>query len=169
MIWSKLKKAVEAHLADAVKEHLQLHLTRYGPGVSYIMNRAWITWDGEEISTFATIGWIQAHRALSAHIGENDEQRSQAEISEQASDLLEQRGLYTRDDFYDALEEYSSLSIEKALQSPNTIIKALTMFDKRLGKRRLLAMRSVAIDHPLVQHYYQLRCTVEGIPVSGAE
>jgi len=38
MIWSKLKKSVEALLADAVKPHLQLYLTRYGPGFSYIMN-----------------------------------------------------------------------------------------------------------------------------------
>jgi hypothetical protein len=44
MIWSKLKKSLEALLAD-VKKHLQLHLTRYGPGVSSLMNRAWITWD----------------------------------------------------------------------------------------------------------------------------
>jgi hypothetical protein len=27
MIWSKLKKSLEALLADSVKKHLQLHLT----------------------------------------------------------------------------------------------------------------------------------------------
>lgn len=49
MRWSKLKKALEDLLAEAVKEHLQVHFTRYGRSPGTMMDRAWITWDKEEI------------------------------------------------------------------------------------------------------------------------
>ena len=46
MKWSKLKKAAEALLADALKRRIQYHVTQYGPGDSYTMARGWITFDG---------------------------------------------------------------------------------------------------------------------------
>ncbi len=89
MIWSKLKRSLEALLADAVKEHLQLHLTRYGPGVSSLMNRAWITWDGEEIHTFSTIGQLQAARGIAAQMYENGERKEPPGFYEPSEDLVE--------------------------------------------------------------------------------
>src|SRR6266550_8148108 len=161
MIWSKLKKSIEALLADSVKEHLQLHLTRYGPGVSSLMNRAWVTWDGEEISTFSTIQWLRARNLLATEIAEEGEQREVSDVLRRDKDPLEQRGVYSRDDFYDAAVEYIGLSIEEALQSPNPVIRALSMFDRRLGKRRLLTMHFKEADFSLVRQWYQLRCKTE--------
>ena len=163
MIWSKLKKSIEALLADSVKEHLQLHLTRYGPGVSSLMNRAWVTWDGEEISTFSTIQWLRARNLLATEIAEEGEQRGVSDVLRRDKDPLEQRGVYSRDDFYDAAVEYIGLSIEDALQSPNPVIRALSMFDRRLGKRRLLTMHFKEADFSLVRQWYQLRCKAEGL------
>jgi hypothetical protein len=163
LIWSKLKRTVEALLADSVKQHLQLHLTRYGPGQSYMMNRAWITWDGEEISTFSTIQWLRARNALADQISAGSERQDRAAATQQAEALLAARGVYDCWALYDALEEYTSLPIEAALQSPNAIIRAWTMFDRRLGKRRLLAMSFKETDAPFAQRWYQLRCQAEGI------
>src|SRR5258708_19871434 len=89
MIWSKLKKSLEALLADSVKKHLQLHLTRYGPGVSSLMNRAWITWDGEEINTFSTIRWFKALHTLATQMYENGERKERPGFFDQSQDLLD--------------------------------------------------------------------------------
>jgi hypothetical protein len=171
MIWSKLKRALEALLADAVKEHLQLHLTRYGPGVSSLMNRAWITWDGEEIYTFSTMKWLQAARSVATQMYEAGERKERPVFYDRSEDVverLEQRGVYSRQDWYDALEIYLSLSIEEALHSSNALIRAWTMFDRRLGKRRLRSMEFKPTDPPFVKRWYQLRCQAEGIP-AGSE
>jgi len=129
------------------------------------MNRAWITWDGEEVNTFSTIQKMLAHNTLVAHMREDSEPQKPSASFEQAEEMLEQRGVYSRDDFYSALEEYISLSIEAALYSPNTLIRAWAMFDRRLGKRRLSAMRVEQADHLLVQQWYRLRCQAEGISI----
>ncbi|HLG64170.1 MAG TPA: hypothetical protein VKY19_19655 [Ktedonosporobacter sp.] len=161
MIWSKLKKAVETLMADAVKAHLQVHLTHYGSGKTYIMNRAWVTWDGKEVSTFSTIQWCNARESLAARISGDGEQRFHYECYEQAEKLLEQQGLYPCESFLAALENYVSLSIEDALHSPNALIRAWAMFDRRLGKRRLRALH-LAQDDSQYQHlWYQLRCEAE--------
>lgn len=163
MIWSKLKKSIEALLADAVKQHLQIHVTRYGPGVSAIMNRGWITWDGQEINTFSTIQWIQAQNALAPQRNKAEETQMDSYSAEQVKYLLGQRDIYSYQDFYIALEEYLSLSIEDALQSDSVLIRAWVMFDRRLGKRQLRAMSTQQFSHALIQKWYQLRCQAEEI------
>jgi len=161
MIWSKLKKTVESLMADTIKDHLQIHLTRYGSGETYIMNRAWVTWDSKEVSTFSTIQWCNARESLAAQISGDGEPRFHYECYEQAEKLLEQQGLYPCESFLAALENYVSLSIEDALHSPNALIRAWAMFDRRLGKRRLRALHLGQDDSQYQHLWYQLRCGAE--------
>ena len=49
MTWSKTRKLIEGLMADALQKRARFNITRYGPGVSYLQNRAWITFDGKEI------------------------------------------------------------------------------------------------------------------------
>jgi hypothetical protein len=165
MIWSKLKKAYEALLADSVKDHLQLYVTRYGPGVSYLMTRAWLTWDGAEICKFSSIEWWREVNTVAAELRDENEQSSRLDPFDHAEEIVDQRGIYSRDHFAAALEEYISLSIEEALQSANVIIRALAMFDRRLGKRRLRAIHIEEAAPAFIQRCYQLRCQAEGIDI----
>ena len=173
MIWSKLKKTVEVLMAEAVKEHLHIHLTRYGSGDTYSMTRAWITWDGEEINTFSTIQWLNLRRSLAFQIsGTSDPDLPYVhlhvpyEYFEQASTLLSQQGVYPCERFLAALETYTSLPIDHALNSSDCLVRAWSMFDRRLGKRRLRTMRFEPSDFPPVQSWYQLRCDAEKIVVA---
>jgi len=169
MIWSKLKRSVEGLMASSVKEHLQLYYTHYGPGDSYHMVRAWITWDGEQIDMFSNIQWWNTVRSLAAEISGDGEPREHYEYFDQAKDILEQRGHYSCEHFLEALEQYVLLSIDDALRSPDVLIRAWSMFDKRLGKRRLHAMRFEQLERRFEQRWYQLRCQAEGIHNSGSE
>lgn len=162
-VWSKLKRAVEKLLADSVKAHLQFYATRYGPGVSHFMRRAWMTWDGREIAAFSNIELELELYPLVGRIQADDASISSTMAWEQAERLLFERGKFSRWDFQNALTEYISLSIDEALRSPNTLIRAWSMFDRRLGKRRLRTLRIADDDALLVRQCYQLRIQAEGI------
>jgi len=170
VIWSKLKKTVESLLADSVREHLQVHLTRYGSGNTYFMTRAWVTWDGEEIGTFSAIKYWNEQKRIASLLSEESGSDSgkrfaYLEHMEHARTLLEQDGLYPTERFLTALEMYISLSIEDALCSSDILIRAWSMFDRRLGKRRLRAMDAENMDRAFEQRWYRLRCGAEGIRV----
>jgi hypothetical protein len=162
-IWSKLKRSVEALLAESVKGRLQFYITRYGPGESTIMTRAWITWDGQEIMNFSSIQWLEAQQALVAQIQAEGGASTRAAVSQDAKEVLEAQGVYSQWDFSAALAEYITLSIDEALSSPHLLIRAWALFDRRLGKKRLRAMQLTERDPAFVHHWYQLRCQAEGI------
>jgi hypothetical protein len=152
MKWSKLKKLAEELLAETLKKRVAYNLTRYGPGESYIMNRGWITFDKEEIMTCSTIKSDMESYKLT-EIDCTDYKK----ISEQ----LHKQGIFTRHDFVSALEEYVSLKVNDALKSENPIIRAIGMFDRRLGKRKLKEIKLAVDEHKFVKKFYQIRCQVE--------
>lgn len=173
MIWSKLKKTIESLMAASVQEHLHVYLTRYGPGESYFMNRAWVTWNGEEINTFSTVKYYSAQRSLAAQLSGNAGaivdynyfKLVDRKYINQAGKILERRGLYPCESFLSALETYTSLSIDDALHSSDILIRAWSMFDRRLGKRRLRALPFRRLDRHFGQPWYRLRCSTEGIVI----
>jgi len=69
-----------------------------------------------------------------------------------------------RQDLYEALASYPSLSIDAALRSDNIIVRGLAMIDRRLGRRRLAAVDEEQ-EHPFVQRLLELRRAVQ--PESG--
>lgn len=156
MKWSKLKKSAEGLLADSLKGRVKYHLARYGPGVSYIMVRGWITFNRKQIVNCSTVKSIQEHYKLTGQYFSDDKE---------ASEQLHEQGVFTRDDFVDALEEYVGLKIEEALNSANALIRAFAMFDRRLGKRRLVAMFFTEDECPLVKDFYAIRRQAEGLPL----
>jgi hypothetical protein len=177
MKWSKTKKAIEELLADSVKTHVQFHMTRYGPGLSFMMARAWITWDRQEVVNMSNADWLLETYALERQIravnGTTDfkdpAQRDGYYLAHvEAKAIIQQRGILSRFQFEESVEEYLGLSIETALQSGNPIIKAMAMFDGRVGKRRLAQLGPAATDHPLIRLFYTLRCKAEGMPITPA-
>ncbi len=173
MQWSKLKKLIEQTLAASVKPHLQIHVTRYGPGDSYYMARAWVTWDKEEVASFSTAKWAQECYETAQEIREinscedyrdPDQRKGYYTALAEAERIMDEKGLFSRSDFYDSLMAYLELSVEEAIQADDAIIRAFAMLDKRLGKRRLRAMDEPR--HPLVKMFYRLRCEAEGIDPS---
>jgi hypothetical protein len=154
MKWSKLKQQIEDRFADSVRGRAAIHITRYGPGLSSTMTRGWLTWDGKEVLNLSTITWLQAERTEAANSSESD-------TSLAIYKRLQQRGIFSRFDLTNALESYLNLSIEDAMSSPNQLIHALAMFDRRMGKRRLQQLGIDATTHPFVKQLYDLRCSAE--------
>lgn len=155
MIWTKTKKLIEGLLADKLQKRVQFHVTRYGPGVSDIQNRAWVTFDGREILTCSTIGWIRENYNLTGELRWGTDEQTEKE--------LEKKGYFTKQTFMAALAEYLEMPVDKAIQSSNVIIRSIAMFDRRLGKRRLQSMQFSEDENALVKSFYKIRCEVEGI------
>ncbi len=154
MVWTKLKKVAESFLAESLQGRVRYHLARYGPGVSFFMRRGWITFDHHQIGNFSTIKRI---RERAARTGDwySEEESVKAKLDEE--------GLFTRDDFVESLEEYIGMQIEDAIRSSNPIIRAIAMFDRRLGKRRLGSISMSDSEHQLVKTAYQIRIRSEGL------
>jgi len=59
------------------------------------------------------------------------------------------------------MEQWAGLSLDDALVSENPIVRALSMVDRRLGKRRLRQIDLTNGEHPLVRMLFRLRCDAE--------
>lgn len=172
MRWSHLQHTLHSFLADSVRPHVGFYSTRYGPGMSGLQDRAWITWDQQEIASFATSRWWRRYDSVvrqlrtinhCTNVSDPSQREDYYLAADQAQMILDQEGIFSRRAFHAALHEYLSLSIEAAVASPNPIIRAIAMFDRRLGKRRLRQFAEIDFEHPLVKHCYQLRCEAEGL------
>jgi len=136
------------------------------------MARGWITFDGKEIANFSTVEWMMQHEDLAGQIRDinqytdvtNPEQKTGYYLAEdQAEEILLRMGVFSRDQFYDSLEEYAQLPIDAALNSQNQIIQGLALLDRRFGMRRLKAMKLPESAIEFLKTCHRIRSEAEGI------
>lgn len=141
MSWSKLKKQFKERIAPCLGKRIDFHTTGYRGYTGSDDGRAWITIDGEEITNMA---WVWEWYTSDLEAGR--------------CSVFPQRALG------EAMFAYLNNSIEDALVHENQLIRALSMLDRRLGKRRLQNM-DVRTEPPLLQLLYLVRCQAEGIAI----
>ena len=113
-----------------------------------------MTLDGEEIGSFSDANrWRENWKR----------RRTSGESWQEAEIALREAGVLSRNDFYEALYSYLNTSIEDAISSDHPIVRGLAMLDRRLGKRRLSALRLPVGEHPFVHLLLAVRCEAEGI------
>jgi hypothetical protein len=136
------------------------------------MARAWITYDGEELLSMSTIEWMKEYHGLARQIRtcngcqdfrDPDQRQGYYRAYDAAAEIVEHKGVFSRFDFEAALRECIQSPIKDSLESRNPLLKALSMLDRRVGKRRLRAMRLSRTEHSLVRRFYALRCRAEGM------
>lgn len=159
MKWSKQKKIVEDRISDNLKKRISINLTHYR-AVHEPESRFWITYDGKEIISISKMQWLNEWAKIRKEYNEN---KGAEDDFDYATNVMQNNGDYYIDDILDSIYLYLSLSIDEALTSRNFIIKAFSMIDKRLGKRRLSTMVLDEKEHPLVKKLYEIRCDIEGI------
>ncbi len=159
MKWSKQKKIIENSICDNLKKRISINLTHYR-AVHEPESRFWITYDGKEIISISKMKWLNEWVKI---MEEYRISKGTENEFDYATKVMQNNGSYYIDDIQDSLDQYLNLSINEALSSGNFIIKALSMIDKRLGKRRLTTMALDEKEHPLVKKLYEIRCGIEGI------
>lgn len=159
MKWSKQRKIIEDRICDNLKKRISINLTHYR-AVHESESRFWITYDGKEIISISKMQWLNEWVKIRK---EHRESKGTEDEFDYATNIMQNNGDYYIDDIQNSLDQYLNLSIDETITSKNFIIKALSMIDKRLGKRRLNTMTLDKKEHPLVKKLYEIRCDVEGI------
>jgi len=167
--WSKMKEQLESKLCESLKDRVKFNSTRYRRSHDGV-GRSWVTFDDEIIHDFCTVKLRYKFNTTANRIREKtnsldwrdpDQKKAYYEAYNIADKEMEIQGIHNQFEFYKAIEEYLHLSIDEAMISQNTIIKAISWFDKRLGKRRL---RSTEVDsNIIVNKFRNIRLKVEGL------
>lgn len=168
MQWSQLKKRVESLFSDAVRGRVELHTTRYHKAPDQ-WGRSWITIDGREIMNMCSFAaeaalWQEA-KLLQEALGCADytdpsQLQGYHRAVNEANAMLREKAIVSRSEFNQLLFQYLNLSIDQIMTSPDPIIRAIGMLDRRLGKRRLGAL-DISNEHELIQRLFQFRCEAE--------
>ena len=174
MMWRQLTTALRERIAPSLRDRIGIHQARYRYTREEV-GRVWLAVDGREIVQFDTSSYVRRRAELAGELREANGLRPYGDpgghpdylaADAAAVDILRRAGQY---DDYSALadlESYLSLSIEDALRSPSPLIRGLAMIDRRVGKRRLRAMRSTNDEHSFVRELYELRRQADGM-ISG--
>ena len=183
MQWSKTKSTLERFLCEKLKGRIELHATVYRK-FHDSPSRVWITLDRREILSASDVTYAVQHGKLYEQLKVQNQLKPmpydddwkvmfhspERQALVQAPDVAENRlidqGIFKSYHLYDPLMQYSSLSIEEALNADNVIVRAYSMLDRRLGKRRLKKLHFPEDTHPLIIDFYKIRCEVEGIVLS---
>jgi hypothetical protein len=145
MRWSKLKQQVEAMFADGVRGRVELRTTRYEKAHDRF-GRSWITIDGREVQNMSN------YLACGDSVADGNPSRFDA-------------GVFGGYDLPLAMREYLTLSIDAAIASPNPLIRALAVLDRRAGERRL-ARIDPDNEVPIVKELLEVRRRVRGGPAA---
>lgn len=78
-----------------------------------------------------------------------------------AKELLAAQSALTKSDFQATANKYLSNSIDESLESSDILLNILAIVDKRTGKKRLIKISDmIKMKHPVVQYFYNLRCSL---------
>jgi hypothetical protein len=170
MRWSKLKQRIEDCLADCAKGRVEIWSTRYRNSHDQ-EGEAWITIDKERVHSMGSLTHLVAFYERSKQLqGDRDcldyrdreKIKGYLEAQKEVETQLRKEGVIPLWEFNDALFEYLNMSLEQILSSDQMIVRALGMFDKRLGKRRLKTL-DVSQEHEITRSFYRIRCAFEGL------
>lgn len=151
--WSKLKSRVKALIVPELRARLDFHVTSYRRSHDEA-EKAWITVDGERIGTFS---WYQSQWSMAeqGRVGEFFDRASEAFHDRDST--MARKDILLPQEIGNIFREYPQLGIESALKSPNPLVKALAIVDRRTGRRRLEAITLADDEDELLRTFLSLR------------
>ena len=151
--WSGIRNKLENdYLCPALRGHIQYFATSYSKSADH-EGRAAIRMDGVEV--------LRSHHLRSTTLKDHD---SAKEAINQAHAFALEQGTFDQKVFYEAFGIFDNQSIEKSLVSQNPLVRIFALLDRRLGKRRLLALEeSMEQELDWVRAFYVIRMQAEGL------
>ena len=159
--WSGIRKKLEnEYLANSLRGHIQYYATSYSKSPDH-EGRAAIRYDGKEI--IKGCYWNNFVKLDKFPKDEKYEDRRNKEFA-YMDDTALKLGVFDQRCFYHAFNEFDNQSIEESLKSDDLIVRIFAILDRRVGKRKLLAMEASVIEEPdTIQEFYVMRLKAEGI------
>lgn len=162
--WSGIRNKLEnEYLAQSLRGHIQYFSATYSKSPDHI-GRFAVRYDGEEIFRTDYYDWDMTSWRRDIELWDEYPDKSRLECWAIAKKETINSGKFPPDIFYDSFDEFDNQSIEKSLYSENAIVRMLAILDRRVGKRRLIAMRERIKDEPeWIQKFYRLRINAENL------
>lgn len=160
MRWTKRKQFIEDFIYDPLKNRISINRIVYRKSHDQEA-RMTITFDKKEIFTADNIQFsLKSFELEKQGVGKeyqpfNCDDKKIDLFEKTIRDATEAKGkyaVYYLDDFFD----YFLLSIDEALHHSHELIRAFSMIDRRLVKRRFSTLE-VSNEHKLVQEFYEIR------------
>ena len=145
--------------------HLQYFATSYSKSADH-EGRAAIRVDGVEVLrsnyyTYFENVWTKFHHLRSTTLKDHN---SAKEAIDRAYAYALEQGTFDQKVFYEAFGIFDNQSIEKSLVSENPLVRIFALLDRRLGKRRQLALEeSMEQELDWVRAFYVIRLQAEGL------
>ena len=157
--WSGIKNKLETdYLAPSLKGRIQYFVTRYRLAHDQ-EGRAAILLDGEEILKGNFYNFVKYEHLLP----KEQRQEKWNLLDETTIDL----GMFDQRSFYFSFDIFDNQSIEKSLESDNLLVRIFAVLDRRVGKRRLVAMsEKIGEVEPIFKLFYLIRLDAEGIKIA---
>lgn len=150
MQFSIIKKRVEQLLAPSLQGRIAFHAAVYR--IQDSPSRVWMTFDGEEIlgaDDFNFEREVDRRYALQAAqlpekpaglLWQSDWLKQSHALSAEIERQVKQDGYLENYEIQQDLLQYPNLAFEQALVHPHPFIRGIARLDRRLGKRRFLAL-----------------------------
>lgn len=162
--WSGIRNKLEnEYLCPALRGHIQYFATSYRESPDKI-GRAAILLDGVEVlqSSYYEYenNYWSRYRTLRQEGAEENDSKVPFQLAHEGT-LND--GCFDNAFFYEAFHEFDNQSIEKSLVSENPLVRIFALLDRRLGRRRLLALaESMEQELDWVRAFYMIRMQADG-------
>ncbi|MFR0767235.1 MAG: hypothetical protein ACLSHF_09805 [[Eubacterium] siraeum] len=163
--WSGIRNKLENdYLCPALRGHIQYFATSYSKSHDH-EGRAAIRLDGAEVLRSNYYDYYQnywnRYQALRREGAGSDDPKAPFQLAYEGA-LND--GCFDNWFFYRAFKLFDDQSIEKSLASENPLVRIFALLDRRLGKRRLLALEeSMEQELDFVRVFYVIRMQAEGL------
>ena len=163
--WSDIRKTLEQdRLAPSLRGRVQYFITRYHEAHDD-HGRIAILVDGKEAFKSSVFDVFRIDPEIERRMDEQFPELTGRDRWNKENELLITEGAASEHAFYYAFREYDTQSIEQSLESKNALVRILAILDRRVGKRRLAAIkeRGLGGEPEWVQFFYRLRLEAEGL------
>ena len=131
--WSGMRKKLEeGYLAPSLRGRIQYFATSYRESHDGDKGRASIWLDGEEV---LKSNYFDKERQIY-----NEWKYTGFRAWRERISYVQDQGGFDQNNFYRAFAEFDNQGIEASLESDNSLVRLWAVLDRRLGKRRLLAL-----------------------------
>lgn len=162
--WSGIRNKLEnEYLAHSLRGHIQYFSAAYSKSPDH-KGRFCVRYDGEEIFKTDYYDWDMTSWRRDIELWDEYPDKSKLECWNIAKKETIDSGKFPPYIFYDSFNEFDNQSIEKSLCSENAVVRMLAILDRRVGKRRLIAMKDTIKNEPgWIQKFYRLRMNAENL------
>ena len=161
--WSGIRNKLEHdYLCTALRGRIQYYAISYSKSADH-EGRAAIRLDGVEVLRSNYYDYSQNYWNRFQQLRTDQTEKDDPKLTYQlAYEGTLNDGCFDQRVFYEAFHLFDNQSIEESMNSSNPLVRIFALLDRRLGKRRLLAMaEKMEQELPWARTFYVIRIQAE--------